>query len=103
MPRPLYSVRFAAQHAGASGTITVPAGFRAVLRDVSAFNADAVDTNDLQLVDGESGCTIYQRTLGLQEWINDELRIVINEGQTVSVLPGFEVDVVVSGYLLAVP
>lgn len=99
----VYSVRLAAQHAGAAGSIVVPTGFRAVIRNVSSFNADAIDTNDAQLVHVPSSCTIYQRTLGLQQWADDDLRLVIEEGETVSVLPGFEVDMYVSGYLLTLP
>jgi hypothetical protein len=99
----VYSVRLAAQHSGTHGSFTVPVGYRCVIRDVCCFNADPLSTNDAQLVHVESDCTVFQRTLGPQEWTNDEMRLVVEEGETVNVLPGFDVDMYVSGYYLSLP
>lgn len=83
--------------------MVVPAGFRAVIRDVEVFNADPLSTNDAQIVHVDSNCTVYQRTIGLQQWLHDELRIAADAGETFSFLPGFDVDMYVTGYLLSLP
>lgn len=103
MAQPVYSVRLAVFHAGAGATIVVPAGFRVVIRDVSAFNGSVVAEASAQLVHDASSVTIYKRTLSEQQWLNDELRVVIDEGESVTCSGDSTVDMYVSGYQLSLP
>ena len=103
MALPLYSQRFAASHAGAGGTIVVPAGLRYVIRFVTLFNADALAPAYGQLIHVDSSCTIVQRHLGPQAAELDSMRFVMDAGETLQIVNDPSVDVTVSGYALTAP
>lgn len=99
----VYSTLLVTAHAGAEPSWTVPSGFRAVLRYVTAFNANAISTGSAQIIHTPSSCTVYQRSLDVQEWQGDEMRLVLNEGDELELRTGSDVDMTLSGYLLELP
>jgi len=101
--RPLYSARFLAVHAGAGATFVCPAGFRAVVRGITAFNASAIAHANAQLLHVDSDATLYQVDLGLQSFDWTDFRFVFNEGESIQAIPDSTVDMTVSGFLLTAP
>lgn len=105
----VYSTQFALMHGGASVVYTVPAGYIAVIRSVTAFNASPVVPEDGHVYLGDSSVTIYQRTLSTflpsspGYYDAQELRVVVDAGDRIHVEGGPDVDVSVSGYLLSLP
>jgi hypothetical protein len=81
----------------------VPAGFIAVIRQITAFNASAVFPGNAQLVDGASGGTLWQESLNASDSAVVEVRIVVDTGETFTVSPGADVDMSIHGYLLTLP
>ena len=103
MAAPVYSYRFCQGHAGASSSYTVPVGFRAVVRDITAFNASAVAPENAQVVIVGLAITIWQALVAPSSFSGISFRVVIDEGETISTDPGTDVDMTVSGYLLSLP
>lgn len=101
--RSVYSTLFVTSHAGADPSWTVPAGYTAVLRYVTAFNANAVSHGSAQIVHNASSCTILQLSLDVQSWSDAHMRFVCNEGDTLQLHSGSDVDMTLSGYLFRKP
>ena len=105
----LYSRQLLAVHAGAAGTITAPAGSIIVVRDIAAFNPNAILPETAALVHHPSGATVYQAsnlfsaspTNGGYDHL--ECRIVLNPGETLTTNNGGDIDMFVSGYELRAP
>lgn len=100
----VYSVQFAAlQGLNGTHTLTVPAGFKAVLRDLDAYNGGGASSTDLFLI-GSAGQTIFNDSSALQpknsQWRG---RQVLEELETWALRTTGAWDVTVSGYLLTLP
>jgi hypothetical protein len=114
VPGPLsavYSTAFIKSHGGAVESYTVPDGFIAVIRCITAVNTNLFGVpENAQVVLGHSSITIYERTIsalfsgpGIQSDIL-ELRVVVEATDTIQTPNnGADVDMTVSGYLLATP
>lgn len=98
-----YSTLLKTSHSGAGGVYTVPAGKRTVLRYVTGFNANALSHQPVQIVHGPSGCTVYQRSLDVQQWAGDDTHFVCNAGDTLTLVNGPDCDLTLSGYELLAP
>lgn len=107
MAQPVYSVRFISDYAATvSGSYTVPAGYRAIVRDVDAYNAPGgADTDYVFVYVNEvGGAFMYQHFAGVP-WVGWRGRQVVNEGETITVGGNSESlqSIMVSGYLLTLP
>lgn len=105
----VYSTSFLRSHGGAGGLYTVPDGFIAVVRNVTAFNSDGVIPQSFNVYLGHSSCTFVAATLSpllpsspgyYSTW---ELRVVVETTDTINVSNDPGVDVTVNGYLLSLP
>lgn len=109
MATPVYSTSFLRSHGGAGGIYTVPAGYLAVIRCITAVNTGPDLPEHGQVFLGHSSCTIWSAVLspflpsspGNSATIN--LRVVVESTDTIQVNNGPDVDVTVSGYLLSLP
>ncbi len=103
----VYSVQLLAVHAGEAGTITAAAGGTTVIRDIAAFNPNAVLPETAALVHHPSGATVYQAsnlfsaspTNGGYDHL--ECRFVLAAGETLTTNNGADIDMFVCGYFLA--
>lgn len=109
MAFPVYSARFFASHAGAPVTYVCPAGYRAVMRWVSIFNANLANSGTGHIIHDQSSCTIIQWVVappaaveGAEVVILDT-HFVFDEGESISTANDSSVDMTVSGYLLTLP
>lgn len=101
---PVYSVRFFAEH-GLNGTVTytVPAGFKAVLRDLDAYNGGGVISTSVFL-EGNNGQSIWSDSSSAQAKVSQwRGRQVIEPGETITLTTTGAWDITVSGYLLSLP
>lgn len=102
----LYSYSFIRAHGGAGGSYEVPAGYRAVIRCITAFCGSTLTPEAAQVTLGHSSCTIALLNFyaGLDsEGNNSQVwngRCVVEALDTIIVSSGPDVDVTVSGYLL---
>lgn len=101
MARVVYSKRFIAAHAGTTETYTVPDGYVAVLKWITHFNSHIVLSASSQAFLSPSACTIWQQEIGPQASAQTEIRVVLEAGEEVQVIPGATCDVTISGYLLS--
>jgi hypothetical protein len=103
----VYSVRFISDYAApVSGTYVVPAGFRAIVRDVDAYNAPGGASEDYVFVGVlEIGGAFMYQHFGDAGWVGWRGRQVVNEGETIQVGGNTESvqSIQVSGYLLTLP
>ena len=99
----VYSELLATAHAGATVDLVAPADSKYVLRWATAFNANAIADQSAQLVHLASSCTIWQVTMGPQADALQEMRFVMNPGDTVRLIGGADVDITLSGYRLSLP
>lgn len=81
----------------------MPAGNVIVVREVSAFNANAVSNEIAHLFSSVTSITIYQKDLSPQVSDIESRRTVLLPGDTIVASNGGDVDMVVSGYLLTLP
>jgi hypothetical protein len=97
--RSIYSVQFlnGDYAAGASLEFTVPAGYVAVLRDVSALNRTNTAGNGFISVDNHGGPAFTMPAGGGGTWTG---RVVCNPGDTMTVVLSQAAAVIASGYLL---
>lgn len=105
----VYSARFLALHAGANDHFTCPPGFLAVVKCVTAFNANALLPFKAQLLHQPSNATIVQwsnipgsGTPGgdSQTWLGT---FTFRAGESIVSLNDLSIDMTVSGYLLSLP
>jgi len=107
--RDVYSEQLLAVHSGAAGTIAVPAGMRYVIRDICAFNPNAIVPEAAALVHHPSGCTVFQASNLFSAdpsnggYVHLECRIVVDAGESLTTNNGADVDMFVSGYALTLP
>lgn len=101
MAKPLYSSQLVVSHAGGIGEYTAPAGFTAVIRYITVFNSYVLGNASAAIVHQLSDATIYQRTIGPQEWFADLAHFVLNELETLDLNVDATVDLSLSGYLLS--
>ena len=99
----VYSTRFITTHAGGAGSYTVPAGFKAVIRQIQGFNGSAVAPETAQLVSDVSGGTLFQTLIPPSEASYLECRFVFESGESFHTNNGSDIDCYVGGYLLALP
>ena len=99
----LYSTRFIVAHAGAAGHYDVPDGFIIVVRFVTAFNAKNFIPGSANLLEVNSGVTLWQVDLGQQQALSQELRVVVDFPETIEITQSADCDMTVSGYLLSAP
>ena len=103
----VYIVQLLAVHSGAAGTITAPAGYTVVVRDICAFNPNALIPETAALVHHPSEATVFQASNLFSASPSDggyqhlECRIVLNPGETLTTNNGSDIDMFVSGYQLA--
>lgn len=107
MASSVYSVRFLAQYASVLDQVyEVPAGYRAIVRDMDAYNAPGGSPDDYVYVWVEEieGAFAYQKFDGVG-WVSWRGRQVINEGEHLAVgnNSASMTMVMVSGYLLTLP
>lgn len=104
----VYSTSFIRSHGGAGGSYTVPDGYLAVIRCVTGFSAADFSPEIGQVVLGHSSCTVWYNEFNPVSsgpyafYRTDDLRVVVEAGDTINVTNGTDVDVTVSGYLLTV-
>lgn len=104
MTSPVYSERFmAVQGLVGYETYTVPSGYRAVIRDLNAYNGGGATTTHLVL-HGSAGQALLLFTSALAAgdyfWVG---RQVYYAGEDISVQTDGAWDVTLSGYLLTLP
>lgn len=103
----IYSTSFIKSHGGAGGEYTVPEGFVAVVRCITAINTQVLAPEGYSVFLGHSSCTIANDTLdpafsGSPGWgVVHDLRVVVEATDTIHVNNDPDVDVTVSGYLLS--
>lgn len=107
----VYSTAFLKSHGGANALYTVPDGFIAVIRCITAVNTNPVGLpENAQVYLGHSSCTIFEQTIspvfggaGIQSSIVD-MRVVVEATDTMVIdNNGADIDMTVSGYLLTTP
>lgn len=106
MAAPVYSTRFmAAVFPTAPTDYVVPTGFRAVVRDISAYWLGDVGGGALQgAIDGVAYFMYFIGTAGVPGGYHWEGRVVADEGETVAInVPMGNWSFTVSGYLLSLP
>jgi len=103
MAVPLYSTRVLEAHSGGGAVYTVPAGYRLVLRFLTAFNGSAFASEAAQLVLSTFSVTLWQVEVPASESAFLDCRIVINEGEELAANLGPDIDFTASGYLLSLP
>lgn len=97
-------------HGGVTAAYTVPDGYVAVIRNITAVNTNGVGIPEYgQVYLGHSSCTIFLATIspflpssGTQQ-ITLEYRVVVEATDTINVQGGADVDMTVNGYLLKLP
>jgi hypothetical protein len=99
----IYSQRLVWVHGGGSAHYIVPAGYRTVVRWISAFNAEALTSATFNVSIAGLDVTICQLSLGEQSSAQVELRTVLHESDELDVSADLGVDVTVSGYELVAP
>lgn len=106
----IYSTAFLKSHGGAGGSYTVPDGFVAVIRSITAVNTMFLTIPEpFSVYLGDSSCTIVEWTLSNLlptspgQSVNWQGRVVVEAHDTINVTNGPDVDVTVSGYLLSAP
>lgn len=103
----VYSTSFIRAH-GSNESFTVPDGFLAVVRSVTAFNSDGVLPLSFNCYLGHSSCTFVAATLSPLlpsspgYYASFDLRVVVEATDTIQANVPSAVDVTVSGYLLSV-
>ena len=103
----IYSTRFIGVHGGPSATYTVPAGSRAVIRNIVATNQSTTTAEYFQVNINPVGITPIQAYLppfasgAAADWVSIDCRIVLNAGEWISTSQQADVHLVVSGYLFA--
>ena len=103
MAFPVYSTQLINSHADGGYSLEVPAGYRAVIRSIAAFNANGLLGEPLQLSLTSTGATFFKATIAAESSINVDMHVVVNSTDTIVVSAGVDIDVVVSGYLLTLP
>jgi hypothetical protein len=109
MASQVYSARFIVAHAGATTTFMCPAGYRAVITCVTAFDSSAVASNSYNLVHVESNATIVwgliSQSIGAPGTKSEaiQLRFVFYEGESIKFFGDGTIDFSCSGYLLRLP
>ena len=104
----IYSTQLLAVHSGAAGVIEAPAGAVVVVRDICAFNPNALIPETAALVHSPSGATVYQASNLFSSdpdgggYDHLDCRIVLNPGESLATNNGADIDMIVSGYLLPV-
>ena len=105
----VYSTNFFNSHAGGPSSFQCPAGYRAVLRQVTVFNADTLNPRTGHLIHSPSNCTIFQWVVappatdyGAQV-VLQLLHYVFNEGESISTANDGSIDMTCSGFLLTLP
>jgi hypothetical protein len=105
LAQPVYSTRFIARQ-GLNGTATyvVPAGFRAVVRDVDAY-CDNSGAGGTLFLHGSAGQTIWHLSLAAFATTDGMWRgrQVVEQLESFDVTTDTRTDVTVSGYLLSLP
>lgn len=106
----VYSTAFLKSHGGAGGLYTVPSGFVAVIRSITAVNTNAIGIPEgFSVYLGHSSCTIVEATLSpilptsSGQSMIVEMRCVVEATDTINITNDADVDVTVSGYLLSTP
>lgn len=99
----VYSTQFLTSKSGASATYLVPSGYRAVIREITAFNGNLAIPETAQIFFQGSGIMIWNALLDGQSYVAEQLRTVLNPGDRFLHGNGPDVDMVVSGYLLSLP
>jgi hypothetical protein len=105
----VYSTRFISGLRGTAGSYTVPAGYRAVVRSVTAINLYSSTSEPAQLRSSVGGLIIVGAYLSTfvssPPWnaITWDLHYVANAGEGIYTQNGPDVDMTVSGYLLTLP
>ena len=105
----VYSHSFIKSHAGLEVLYTCPAGFRAVVRNVTIFNSSLASSGTGHLIHWPSSCTILQwvvappAALEGAESVNQLLHFVFDAGEWITCANDSSVDMTVSGYLLSLP
>lgn len=102
----VYSVSFIQQQ-GLLGTATytVPAGFRAVVRDIDAYSGASLSSRTLNAI-GAAGQTFWQHQWQPTDQDSQSFRgrVVIDQGDTLEIsVSGDTCDVTACGYLLTLP
>jgi hypothetical protein len=103
----VYSHEFLRCHAGSAKSYTPPAGFIAVVRWVTSFNASAAIQENAQIYETTSAATFYWRSLTASTlpgaYDSTELRFVFDETQTIQTLLDSDIDLTCAGFLLEAP
>jgi len=103
MAVPLYSTRFLNSHDGLGLDYEVPAGYRAVLRFLTAFNASGIAPESAQLILVDFSLTLWQDLVPPSESAFLPCRIVIYAGETIHLNLDPDIDFTANGYLLTAP
>lgn len=108
MAVPVYSTQFIIARHGTPEAYTVDDSHLAVIRCMTCFNSSIFVTQYAQLVDDATGATLLQATLQPNDGFSPtsivfDTRIVIDPLGVFTAFPGSDVDITVSGYLLALP
>lgn len=100
----VYSTRFFMQHAAGGGIYTVPAGYTAVVRDIDIFYSGGVGSyvNVINPVYGTFAYAAFGASVdgALISWRG---RQVFQAGEAIEWACTDDVDLMASGYLLALP
>lgn len=105
----VYSHSMIKSHAGAAAVFECPEGYRAVVRCVTIFNSDLVNSGTGHLIHSPSLCTILQWVVAPPaaivgaESVNQLLHFVFDWPDYIYIDNDPTVDMTVSGYLLTLP
>jgi len=105
----VHTTRFIVFHAGAGGYYTCPAGYRAVVTWVTAFNASAISTETYNLVHVDSDATIAWGALSQNAGAPGtfsaaiDLRFAFDPGEQLHAFGDGDIDMSVTGFLLSLP
>lgn len=105
MATPVFSTRFLEGRASTGATFTVPAGFRAVVRDVTFFNQQTLTVTSMFVLGATGAVVVFfvdnNPTADVyHQW---EGRVVYEAGDIIVASAGHIVDFNVAGYLLTLP
>jgi hypothetical protein len=105
----IYSRRLLTSHSGGAASYTTPDGKTTVIRCITAFNPNAVLPETAAVVLTETAVTIWQvgnlggASLDVGNSVAVELRVVLDEGESIHLVSGGDVDMTVCGYELTNP
>lgn len=108
MASTIYSTRFGAKHDMSISDpliFTVPAGFRAVIRDIDVYYGGLTGNTFIALLDETPQVVFWQDSVAIGEsgWRSWRGRQVLLEGESCTLSADDVCDVMVSGYLLVEP